>query len=178
MFDSTDSLVFRALCLGIAGGFRSLPPLGALALNYDAASVELDWRRWPVFCSEWGRTLLIILAAAEFVTDKLPWTQSRLELNVQWSTLDTGLLGRVALVTLAGAALGSEHGGKDSVATGAAFAAVGAILGNYGGYHARKAVVEATGLPDPAVAIVEDAIAILLLSAAVRSPKPVVEPAR
>lgn len=131
-----------------------------------------------MFSSGRERTLLIILAAAEFVTDKLPWTQSRLELNVQPSTLDTGLLGRVALVTLAGAALGSEHGEKDSVVTGAAFAAVGAILGNYGGYHARKAVVEATSLPDPIVAIVEDALAIILLSVAVRSPKPVIEPTR
>ena len=122
-----------------------------------------------MFRSESGRALLIMLGAGEFVTDKLPNTQSRLALSVQLSRLDTGLLGRVAAVTLAGAALGSEHGGKDSVVAGAAFGAVGAILGNYGGYHYRKAVPEATGLPDIAVAIVEDAVAITLLSVAVRN---------
>jgi uncharacterized membrane protein len=164
---SNGSLVFRALCLGLAGGLRSWPPLGALALKYDAASHKDDWRSWPVFRSSSGRNLLIALAATEFITDKLPWTQSRLALSVQPSTIDGGLLGRVAAVTLAGAALGSERGGKDSILAGAAFAAVGAILGNYGGYHGRKAVVEVTGLPDNAVAVVEDVAAVAVLSTAV-----------
>lgn len=169
MSGSASSLVLRALCLGIAGGFRSLPPLGALVLNYDAAPVKDGWRSWPVFRSRWGRGLLIALAAGEFVADKLPNTQSRLALTVQPSRLDTGLVGRVAAVTLAGAALGSEHRGKGCATMGAAFAAVGAILGNYGGFYVREAAVEATGLPDPVVALVEDATAVMLLSAAVGS---------
>lgn len=55
------------------------------------------------------------------------------------------------------------------MATGAALGAVGAILGNYGGYYARKAVVETTDLPDPTVAAIEDEATIALLSAAVRN---------
>ena len=162
-------LILRALGLGIAGGFRSLPSLEVLTLNYDEAPVKYGWRSWPVFDSEWGRRLLITVGAAEFVTDKLPWTQSRLTLSVQPSTLDTGLLDRTALATPAGSALGTEHPEKRSVATGAAFAAVGALLGNYGGYYARQAVVKATNLPDPTVAAAEDVVTVTLLSAAVRN---------
>lgn len=94
------------------------------------------------------------LAAAEFVADKLPNTQSRLDPSVQLSRTDGGLVGRVAADTLAGAALGSTRPGRRAVAEGAAFAAAGALLGNYLGYHTRKAVVETTGLPNPVVAVV------------------------
>ena len=83
MIESTRSMVSRALCLGIAGGFRSLPPLGALALTCDRVWVKGGWRRWPVFNNRLGRGLPIAGSAAEFVTDKLTWTQSRLALNVQ-----------------------------------------------------------------------------------------------
>ena len=38
--------------------------------------------------------------------------------------------------------------------------ASGAIVGAYGGYHARKAVVQTSGIPDPIVALIEDALAI------------------
>lgn len=168
MSASTRSLIPRALCLGIAGGFRSWPPFAALALQYDEAPAKGGWRRWPVFRSEWGRGLLIALGAGEFVTDKLPGTQSRLAPTTQWSRLDGGLFFRVAFSGLAGAALGTEYRGRHSVLTGATLGVVGSILGNYGGYHARKAAVEATDLPDPVVAVVEDLATIALLVAVFR----------
>lgn len=159
----------RAFLLGLAGGLRSWSPLGILALNYDKPPVEGRWKRWPVFRHIWGRRLMIALAAGEFLADKLPHTQPRIAPNVQWSRIDGGIFGRVAADTLAGAALGSTQRGKRSVAEGAAFAAAGALVGNYLGYYARKAVVETTGLPDPVVAGVEDAIAVTVLSAIVRT---------
>lgn len=165
-------VLLPALVLGFAGGLRSWPPLGLLALNYDTPSFQGGWTRWPVFRSTWGRRLLIALAAAEFVADKLPNTQLRLDPNVQLSRTDGGLVGRVAVDTFAGAALGSTRPGTRAVAEGAAFAAAGALLGNYLGHHTRKAVVETTGLPDPVVAVVavvEDAVAVTLLSAVART---------
>jgi uncharacterized membrane protein len=75
-------------------------------------------------------------------------------------------LGRVCLVSLAGAALGTEYGGTRAVARGVAFAALGAITGNLGGYYFRKAAGEATGLPDPVLTVLEDAAAVILVSAA------------
>lgn len=173
MSSSARSIALRALCLGVAGGFRSWVPLGALSLTHEEAPAEHGWRRWPVLGSAWGRTALIVLAATEFITDKLPRTQSRLDLRAQPSTIDTGLLGRVAAVGLAGAMLGSERREPGSTATGAIFAAIGALVGNFGGYHARRSAVEATGLPDTLVAVVEDVLTIALITAAVpdRAPR-------
>lgn len=56
-----------------------------------------------------------------------------------------------------------------TVPTGAGFATIGAILGHYGGYFVREAAVKATGLPDAAIAVVEDAVTITMLSAVVRN---------
>ncbi|SDQ06939.1 DUF4126 family protein [Quadrisphaera sp. DSM 44207] len=165
-------LPVRALFLGLAGGLRSWPPLGILALNHDEPSVAGRWTRWPVLSSPWGRGVLIALAAGEFVADKLPRTQSRLSATPQLSRIDGGIFGRTAADALAGAALGSTRPGARSVAEGAAFAAAGALVGNYLGYHARRAVVESTGLPDPVVAVVEDAVAVVVLSAVVRTGRP------
>lgn len=100
-------------------------------------------------------------SAGEVVLDKLPMTPSRLKPRT--------LLGRIAFGTFAGAALGSERKGIASVMRGAIAGTAGAVLGNYGGYHARKAVGDATGLPDPAVAVAEDAIAITLATTAVQN---------
>lgn len=168
MFDATRPIALRALCLGVAGGFRSWPPLGALALTHDRAPADHGWRRRPVLPRPWTRRALVGVAAYEFVADKLPGTQARIALTTQLSHVDTGLLGRVAAVTLAGAALGSEQRAPGATAVGAGFAALGALVGNFGGYGARQAAVRATGLPDPVVALVEDAVTLVLLVAAVR----------
>ena len=44
----------------------------------------------------------------------------------------------------------------------------GAYLGSWGGYTARRAAVEATGLSDPVVAVGEDVLAVGLAALAVR----------
>lgn len=168
MFTSTRTTALRALCLGVGGGFRSWPPLGALALNYDHGPADAGWRQWPVLRSTWGRRALIGVSAYELVADKLPDTQSRLEVTMQPSHVDTGLVGRVCAVTLAGAALGSEQQTRSAMATGAVFAGFGALIGNFGGYSLRRAVVEATGLPDVVIALIGDAATIVLITVAVR----------
>lgn len=167
MVEPTHSTALRALCLGVGGGFRAWPPLGALALTYEQAPAGRGWRRWPVLRNKWARAVLVGVAAYELVADKLPDTQSRLALTVQPSHVDTGLLGRVGTVALGGAALGSEQRAAGAMAVGAAFAGLGALIGNFGGYFVRKAVVEATGLPDPVVALVGDAATLLLVTVAV-----------
>lgn len=160
----SSSLVFRTFSVGLVGGLRSWPPLAALALTYGKTFRKNNWRSWPVFRSEVGRRVLIALGLTEFVTDKLPSTQPRLELKAQPHTIDTGLIGRTAAVALVGAAIGSEEGEKNSVVAGAALAAAGAIIGNYTGYYGRKATVEATGLPDNSIALIEDVITLAALS--------------
>lgn len=160
MFGPTRSIVARALLLGIATGLRSMMPGAVLAWHQPEAPRYARWRSWPVLRSTWGRRVLLLAGAGELVGDKLPTTPSRLEPGP--------LVGRLAFGGLAGATLGTEGHGKASVIRGAVSGTVGAAIGNYGGYHARKAIVDTTGMPDPAVAVAEDAIAISVASSAVR----------
>ena len=60
---------------------------------------------------------------------------------------------------MCGAALGAAAG---TLAAGLAAGAVGAIVGTLGGYEARKRLVMATGGKDLPIALLEDAVAILL----------------
>lgn len=153
-------IALRALTLGIAAGHRSQIANGFLASQYDNAPRWAGWRRWPVFRNQLGRRALMLSSIGELVGDKLPMTPSRLEPGP--------LFGRIVLGTIAGAAVGSEGVGKGSIVRGALLGTTGAIIGNFGGYYARKAVVDAIGVPDPVVAVGEDAIAISLARAAVR----------
>lgn len=147
------SLARRSVALGAAGGMRSFTPLAAVVSTYDDAPADHGWRRWPVLRSPWGRRLIIGMAAAELVGDKMPAIPSRLS--------PPALLGRVAASALAGAALGAgaPHAGA---ARGAALAAGAALAGAVGGAWCRSAIVDATGMPDVAIALLEDSAAIAL----------------
>lgn len=163
-----SSLPARALVLGLGGGSRSLPPLSAVALTYSSAPTASGWRRWPLFRSRFGRGVLVVAGAAEFVADKFPWTQSRVSPTPQWKSIDLGIYGRTALVTVAGLALGTEHRGKASPLLGAVLAGTAAAAGNYLWLYLREAAKRATGLPDPTIGTIEDEIAVGLLALAVR----------
>ena len=162
-------LVLQALGLGFAGGLRSWPPLGMMALTYDVAPATSGWKRWPVLRNPWGRRALIALAAAEPIADKWPNTIPRTQVKPQLTHIDGGILGRTALDAIAGAALGSEYPEKNATILGAAVSGVAALLGNFVGQRVRQAVADSTKLPDYTVAAIEDVISILPLVAVARS---------
>ena len=82
--------------------------------------------------------------------DKLPMTPSRLAPGP--------LFGRVVGGAVAGALVARDVRG--SAWTGALLGPGGAVLGSFAGNKLRAKVVKVSGLPDPLVAIVEDAIAL------------------
>jgi uncharacterized membrane protein len=91
-----------------------------------------------------------LLAAGELIADKLPSTPSR---------LDPGpLAGRLALGALSGSVL--EAARNRSPVEGAVCGGAGALAGAWAGYTARKALVSSGRIPDMAVALLEDAVAI------------------
>ena len=94
--------------------------------------------------------VLTILALAELVTDKLPFTPNR--------TAPGPLIGRIVTGALCGAALGVAGGG--SLGAGIALGAAGAVAGTFGGYQARHRLVKGAGLPDIVVALGEDLVAV------------------
>jgi uncharacterized membrane protein len=102
-----------------------------------------------------ARAAVLLACAGEFVVDKLPAAPDRIALPL--------LAGRVA----AGAFSGGAVAGPAGIAAGAA----GAFAGSYATWQARRRAVEATGLPDPLVAVAEDLLALAAAAVATRPPK-------
>jgi uncharacterized membrane protein len=152
MLGFTRSILFRAFLLGVTAGMRSQTPGAVLAWYRDDAPRYARWRSWPVLRSVWGRRALLANGVGEMVLDKSPLVPPRTNLSP--------LFGRALFGALAGAAIGSERRGTTSILRGAIAGAVGGVAGSFGGQRARELVVNATGLPDPAVAVFEDAAAV------------------
>lgn len=138
----------RVLLIGVVAGARVAMPLALLARR----GVDGDGRIARVLRSPWAEPVTAMAAAGELAADKLPAAPNR---------LDPGALGgRVAVGALAGAALGGEHGG--SAAGGALLGAVGAVVGAYGLFHARRIVTDRTPLNGASVGVIEDAVVLAL----------------
>jgi uncharacterized membrane protein/glutaredoxin len=144
-----------AALLGAASGLRSATPFGVLALRGRLGDGRL-------------RTAALAAAAGELVADKLPVTPSR--------TSPPALGGRL----VSGAAAGGLLGGAGAAAIGAGCAGLAAFAGE----RTRAALGRRSGVTDPLVALVEDALAVGLAVAATRrlaggaAPRPCVCPAR
>lgn len=127
-----------ALLVGFAAGLRSTAPAAALALRRD-----LDGA---------ARIGALVAAAGELATDKTPVVPDR--------TGAPALAGRIA----AGAWAGHRIAGASGLVPGA----LGAVAGTFAGFRARNVATTEAGLPDPAVAVVEDAVALGLAGIATR----------
>jgi uncharacterized membrane protein len=100
-----------------------------------------------------SRAALIVftlLAAGELVVDKLPMAPAR--------TAPLGLSARILFGAACAAALAISASG--SVALAAIAGIAGALVGTYGGYNIRHALVTRALLPDFLVAGVEDIVAV------------------
>ena len=137
--------------LGVVTGLRSMLGLAALAWAVRLGWIFLEGTPFRVLGGTVPLVVLTLAAVPEIVNDKLAWTPARTRLP--------SVVVRVVLGGAAAAALAAAGGG--SLAAGALAGALGALAGTFGGYEARKRAVSASGLPDAAVAIVEDAVAIL-----------------
>lgn len=157
---STRSIFARALALGFAAGLRAMTPIGMLARHQPDAARSAGWARWPIMRSGAGRKVLQFGWIGELIGDKLPMTPSRLQPS------QMGV--RISLGMIAGLAVGTGRHGAGPKIGGAVLGAAGAVAGSYGGFHARKLAGEASGIPDPAVAVVEDVAAAMIANAAVQ----------
>jgi uncharacterized membrane protein len=94
--------------------------------------------------------LFTLLAAGELIADKLPFTPSRLKAGP--------LMARLILGALCGSVLQAVS--HQSLLVGAVLGGLGGLLGSYLGYTLRYLTVTKGRLPDWAVALSEDVIAI------------------
>jgi uncharacterized membrane protein len=136
--------------LGCVDGLRSLtaPAVVCWAAHFGwlhFAGTKLAFIDSPV-------TLIVftLLAIGELVVDKLPGTPAR--------TAPLGLGTRIVMGGACGFAVATSA--DISTLFAAAIASIGAVVGAFAGYRIRHALVSQVRLPDLAVALAEDAIAI------------------
>ena len=140
---------FLAFLIGFLTGLRSFTPAAATAW-----AGYLGWLTLQGWLEDIGTLLgvaiLTGLALAELAADKSPRMTNR--------TSGQGLSARIFMGGLTGACIASAGG--ESLVLGAILGSFGGIAGCFGGYHARKRLVQASGKPDYYIALLEDLIAI------------------
>jgi uncharacterized membrane protein len=144
--------VSRALGLGAISGLRSLSGPAFVSRAASRGHLDLDGTVFAFFGSQRIFKAIVLMELGELVGDKLPATPSRTSLPP--------LLGRAASGALVGAAVFVSEGRR--AMTGAALGSTAAIAGAFAGERLRALAVEKTGLPDPVVALAEDATVLLV----------------
>lgn len=140
-----------ALLLGVTAGLRAATPLAAVSIGAYLGWINLSGT-WAGFLGTIVAAIILgILAIVELVTDQLPSAPSR-KVPQQFGA-------RVVSGALCGLLIGLPSG---SWIGGLVAGAIGAVIGTLGGYEARKRLVAATGGRDLPIALLEDAVAIVL----------------
>ncbi len=139
-----------AFAVGLVAGLRSFTAPAVVAWAAHLGWINLHGTPLAFMGSVWAVTIFTLLGLAEFVADQLPKTPSR--------TAPVGLSARIVTGALTGACLAVAGG--VALWLGALAGAAGGIAGAFGGYHSRVGLVRALRVPDFAIAIPEDLIAI------------------
>ena len=146
----------KALALGAISGLRSASGPAFVGRAASRGDMDLDGTRLAFLGSARLSQVLSLAQLGEVAGDKLPATPSR--------TGGPPLLGRAVSGGLTGAAVFLAEGRR--AATGAILGSSAAVAAAFAGENLRALVVEMSGLPDPGVAIAEDALVLVVGSRA------------
>jgi uncharacterized membrane protein len=138
-----------AFLFGVVSGFRSLAPAAILSWAVQGRA-DLQASPLAFMTGSIAAYVLTGLALVELVTDKLPFTPSRL--------MAVPLTARILLGGLCGATLAVAGG--STLFVGGIIGAIGGIAGAFLGYHVRRSLTSSNKVPDLAVALAEDVITI------------------
>jgi uncharacterized membrane protein len=139
-----------AFGIGFVTGLRSMTAPAIVAWAVHLGGINLSGSHLAFMGSAWAVGIFTLAALGEFVADLLPRTPAR--------TAAVPLAARIVIGSLTGACLGV--GGSVSPWLAAPIGAIGAIAGAFGGYRARAELVRALCVPDFAIALPEDLVAI------------------
>jgi len=146
----TSSVFVFAFAIGLVAGLRSLtaPAVVSWAANLKWLDLQNSSLAWLATAT--AAWILSAAAVAEIVIDKLPNTPSRKK--------PLGLIARFLMGALSGAALcAATH---QSLVAGAVLGGLGGLAGAFIGYEMRSRLVKTLKVPDIAIALFEDAVAI------------------
>jgi uncharacterized membrane protein len=142
--------VLLVLGIGVVAGLRSLTAPAVVAWAAQLRWINLQGSPLAFMGSKWTVGILTVLALVELVADQLPSTPAR--------TAAVGLSARIVTGALSGACLAVAGGA--ALWLGAVLGVIGALIGTFGGYQARVGLVRGLRVPDIAIAIPEDVVAI------------------
>src|SRR5262245_45958251 len=142
------ALLFSFL-IGLFAGLRSLTAPAVTAWSAHLGRLSLA-RPLSLIGSVPSLALFTVLALIELLADKLPNTLNR--------TAAGGLTARILMGGLTGACVAAGAG--QNLLAGGMLGAIGGVVGCFGGYAARRRLVQALGTRDFPVAVVEDLVAI------------------
>jgi len=137
-----------AVGIGAVAGLRTLAAPAVLAWAAKRRSIRLGSSPLATIVSAKASKRITDFAVSELIADKLPFTPSRLN------------AGPLASRIISGAICGATIYGvvKRPLTEGAVLGGLGAIAAAFAGYHMRKRL--SRDMPDLAVAVLEDALAI------------------
>jgi uncharacterized membrane protein len=144
------AILFFCFLLGCVAGLRALTAPVVVCWGAHLGWLHFVGTRFAFIGHTTTLIILTLLALFELVNDKLPNTPAR--------TAAPGLIARVVTGAFCGCALALSAGGNPIVA--AVSGVLGALVGTFAGYNVRHALVVRAHLPDLAVALAEDVIAI------------------
>jgi uncharacterized membrane protein len=145
-----STVLLVALGIGVVAGLRSMTAPAIVAWAGHLGWLDLYGTPLAFMGSKWAVGFFTIAALGELVADQLPKTPSR--------TTAGPLLARVMMGALCGACVAASA--RASIPVGALSGAIGAIVGAFAGYKARVGLVKSLRVPDIAIAIPEDLVAI------------------
>ena len=138
-----------AFSVGVVAGLRPMTALAAMAWAVRRGRIQIEPSPIVVWMLSAGTSKRIAeFAISELIVDKLPFTPSRL--NAAPLSL------RIVSGAICGAAIRRSR--KRSLTDGAVLGGLGALAGALTGYHVRKRL--SRDMPDLAVALLEDAVAV------------------
>ena len=148
--------ILKAFNIGVIAGMRSLtaPALVSYKLAHTnpnrSVGPAIPDSKLHFLTSSTTANVLAVLAGGELIGDKVPGVPNRID--------PMPLTMRVGSGALSAAALTEADG--NSAPIGAVVGALGAVAGAYAFFYLRRWLTHEKGLPDPLVALAEDALAI------------------
>jgi uncharacterized membrane protein len=142
---------WQVLGIGALAGLRSTsaPAIASHILSHHH-SKRLEGTHLDFMQSKTVANALKLLAVGEVVMDKMPFTPNRIK--------PAGVVFRCLAGAVAGASISKATGGK--IGSGALFGAASALASTYISFMVRKSTVKATGVMDPIIGGLEDALVI------------------
>lgn len=146
----TDFILILALGIGFVAGLRTFTAPTAIAWAIHLELLPLKQSPFWFLGHLVAVTILTLLALGEYVGDLLPKTPSR--------TSPGPLIARIISGGLCGACISVSR--NNSLLAGALLGGIGAVIGAFSGYEARKRLVSGLKVKDAMIAIPEDLVAI------------------